>query len=129
MRYDPAYFQYVVDLKGRFNGKSFYWRLPRDIRAKDDLFRAFHGSLWFPRQFGFDWDALYDCLCDFDWMTDRKIVLVHDALPRLPDPDLTVYLSILRDAVRWWRFEDPHELEVVFQESDRNRIERLLGRD
>jgi hypothetical protein len=129
MRHDPSYFNYVVDLKGRFNGKSFYWTLPRDISAKDDLFRAFSGSLWFPRHFEFDWDALYDCLCDFDWMADRTIVLVHDALPRLPEADLAVYLSVLRDAVRWWRFDDPHQLEVVFQDCDRPTIERLLGTD
>jgi hypothetical protein len=123
----PASFRYEADLSGRINGRSFYWRLPGDIRAKDELFAAFAASLWFPNRSGLDWDGLFDGLCDFGWMTDRKIVLVHEALPRLPEADLRVYLTVLRDAVRWWRFDEPHELEVVFPTAERSRIEGLLG--
>lgn len=123
----PSGFRYEADLTGRVNGKSFYWRVPADIRAKHELFAAFSGSLWFPRGGAPDWDALFDRLCDLEWMVDRKVVLLHDALPRLPDEDLRVYLKVLRDAVRWWRFDQPHELEVVFPEAQRDRIERLLA--
>jgi len=120
-------FRYEADLAGRIKGRAFHWRLPADIAARDELFAAFARSLWFPRDFGFDWDGLLDCLCDFDWMSDRKIVLVHDRLPRLPEPELTLYLTVLRDAVRWWRFDDPHELEVVFPAALKEQVERLLG--
>ncbi|RXF73265.1 barstar family protein [Hansschlegelia zhihuaiae] len=126
-RSDPSGFRYEADLTGRVNGKSFYWRVPGDIRARQELFAAFSGSLWFPRDGELDWDALFERLCDLDWMADRKVVLVHDALPRLPDEELRVYLTVLRDAVRWWRFDEPHELEVVFPETERERIERLLA--
>ena len=122
-------FRFEPDLSGRINGRSFYWRLPGDIDAKHELFAAFSKSLWFPREFGFDWDGLLDCLCDLAWMSDRKILLVHDRLPRLPERELKLYLIVLRDAVRWWRFEDPHELEVIFPESLRGRVEALLAAD
>lgn len=127
MRPDPGGFRYEPDLAGRINGRSFYWRLPADISAKDELFAAFSTSLWFPREFGRDWDGLLDCLCDFDWVSDRKIVLAHERLPRLPEWELKVYLSVLRDAVRWWRFEDGHDLEVVFPDALRGRIEGILA--
>jgi hypothetical protein len=126
-RSDPSGFRYEADLTGRINGKSFYWRLPRDIRAKHELFAAFSRSLWFPPDRELDWNALFEQLCDLDWMVDRKVVLVHDTLPRLPDEDLRVYLTVLRDAVLWWRFDEPHELEVVFPEAERERILRLLA--
>jgi hypothetical protein len=127
MRHDPSYFRFAANLEGRINGKSFYYRLPGDIVRKDDLFQTLYAALWLPVYFSFDWDALYDCLCDFSWMADRKIVLIHDALPRLPEAELRLYLLILRDAVRWWRMDDPHQLEVIFSERDRLRVEALLG--
>jgi hypothetical protein len=123
---DATGFRFVADFQGRVNGASFYWRLPSGIARKDELLRAFHRALWFPDVFTFEWDALFDGLCDFSWMSDRTIILVHEALPRLPDSDLRHYLSILRDAVRWWREDEPHKLEVVFPEWERRRIERLL---
>ena len=127
MRAPPESFRYEPDLSGRINGSSFYWRLPGDIRATDERFAAFSKSLWVQRDFAFDWDGMLDCLCDFDWVSDRKIVLVHDRLPRLPERDLKLYLVVLRNAVRWWRFEDPHELEVVFPTSLREEIEAILA--
>lgn len=121
-----ADFLFAADLSGKINGKSFYCRVPGDIQRKDELFATLGGALWLPPDPGPDWDFLYDCLCDFGWMSDRKIMLVHDALPRLSDAELTHYLFILRDAVRWWRRDDPHEFEVIFPEAERPRIRRLL---
>lgn len=120
-------FRYARGLASRINGKSFYWRVPADLIRKEELFAAFQGELWLPDGAGLDWDALFEALCDFSWMTDRTIVLVHDALPRLPEEDLRLYLSILRDAARWWRADDAHQLEVVFPEEARERIAQLLA--
>lgn len=127
MRSPETGFRYEPDLAGRSGGRSFHWRLPAGISARHELFAAFSEALWFPRDFGFDWDGLRDCLCDFEWMSDRKIELVHDRLPRLCEQELRLYLAVLRDAVRWWRFEDRHDLEVVFAESLKERIENLLA--
>ncbi|HEY0291911.1 MAG TPA: barstar family protein [Hansschlegelia sp.] len=118
---------FAADLTGRINGASFYWRLPPDIVHTGELFSAFAKALWLPRDFQSGWDGLFACLCDFGWMTDRTIVLVHERLPKLSDAELRAYLATLRDAVRWWDDDDPHQLEVVFPESERERVNRLLG--
>jgi RNAse (barnase) inhibitor barstar len=119
-------FRFEPDVSGKINGRSFHWRLPTDIAAKHELMTAFERELWFPLGFGRNWDALSDCLRDLEWMPDHKVVLVHEALPRLSDSDLSAYLSVLSHAVLSWRGESEHELEVVFPESERSRVQRLL---
>lgn len=127
MPYGHEDFVYAADLSLRVNGASFYCRVPGDIGRRDELFAVLRRALWMPDATRFDWDALFDGLCDLSWMTDRKVMLVHDRLPRLPDRELRLYLSILTDAVRWWRFDDPHAFEVVFPAAQRERIESLLA--
>ena len=125
MRTDPDSFRFEPDLSGRINGRSFYWRLPNDIRARHELFAAFSDALCFTEGAADAWDELRDGLRDLTWMPDRKLVLIHETLPRLPDLELRIYLAVLRDAVRWWRIDERHRLEVVFPESMRERIAQL----
>lgn len=120
-------FRFEKSVAGRINGRSFYWRMPRDLAGRDELFAAYAKALWLPQDFRPNWDALFACLCDLDWMSDRTIMIVHEALPKLPDAELKAYLATLRDAVRWWEEDDPHALEVVFPESERGRVAALLG--
>lgn len=81
--------------------------------------------LGFPGYYEFNWDALYDCLCDFHWITNKKIVLIHEQLPELPVHDLDIYLDILNDAVLSWVDDDKHQLEVWFSLSDKEKIENI----
>lgn len=104
----------------------FYVRIDPGIGLTDELLKSLYYMLWFPGYFGFNWDALYDCLRDFSWIKYRKIVLVHEVLPRLPREELKIYLEILRDSVIDWSGDDRHELEVVFRDSDRVVVEELL---
>lgn len=82
--------------------------------------------LAFPTYFGFNWDALFDCLRDFSWITEQDIVLVHLGLPVLPEQQLRIYLRLLRDSVLDWRPGEAHRFDVVFAESDQKTVERLL---
>lgn len=126
MTRDPASFRYESDVSGRVNGRSFYWRFPADIRAKDELMAAFAQALWFPRDFDPGWTELFDSLCDLSEIPDRKVVIVHDALPRLPNDQLKAYLNVLADAVRWRRGDLERQLEIVFPEFERARIAELM---
>lgn len=104
----------------------FYVRIDPSIGVADELMKALYYLLWFPGYFGFNWDALYDCLRDLSWIPCHKIVLVHESLPKLSRGDLQVYLEILRDSVFDWNGDEGHELEVVFLAADEAMVEELL---
>jgi hypothetical protein len=82
--------------------------------------------LWFPGYFGFNWNALYDCLRDLDWISEHKVMIVHESLPCIPDSDLRIYLEVLKDCILDWVNDEKHQLEVYFNEKDQGEIERLL---
>ncbi|EGS2004537.1 hypothetical protein I8I78_002011 [Enterobacter cloacae] len=92
----------------------------------EELLKSLYYLLWFPGYFGFNWDALYDCLRDLSWLPCRKIMLLHDSLPQIPKIDLQIYLEILRDSVLDWVNDEEHELEVVFLASERSLVESLV---
>lgn len=106
--------------------KVFYVRIDPSIQVTEELIRSLYYLLWLPGYFGYNWDALYDCLRDLSWMPCHKVVLVHESLPELPRDDLKIYLEILRDSVLDRNGDDGHELEVVFKDVDRAVAEILL---
>ncbi|EOX3826749.1 Barstar (barnase inhibitor) [Enterobacter cloacae] len=104
----------------------FVVRIDSTIEITEELLKSLYYLLWFPGYFGFNWDALYDCLRDLGWLPCRKIVLLHDSLPQIPKIDLQIYLEILRDSVLDWVNDEEHELEVVFLASERSLVESLV---
>lgn len=108
--------------------KVFYACLDSEIYKTEHLLQALYYLLWFPGYFGFNWDALNDCLTDFSWIPKKLIVIEHSGLPKIPEADLSIYLQILRDAVLSWKVGENHRLEVIFSENDRLKIVELLGR-
>ena len=119
-------FRFIAGAVSYDTAKVFYARLDPEIATSSELLQALYYILWFPGYFGFNWDALYDCLRDLNWIHCRKVVIVHEKLPMIPEGDLTIYLETLRDSVFDWGQDKEHELEIVFQESDKNMVEKLL---
>lgn len=105
----------------------FYVRIDPAICTSEELLKALYYLLWFPGYFGFNWDALYDCLRDLEWVPQRKVVLVHSALPKLPESELRIYLEVLRDAALSWEGDGAHDLEVFFSIDERPGVEILLA--
>lgn len=104
----------------------FYARLRPDIYKNEQLLQALYQVLWFPGYFGFNWNALHDCLTDLFWIREKRVVLEHVGLPNIPEAELKIYLEILRDAVVDWKDGDNHRLEIVFSTQDRDRVVELL---
>lgn len=104
----------------------FFVRIDPDISLSEELLRSLYYLLWLPGYFGFNWDALYDCLNDLAWIPCRKVVLVHEALPNIPEKDLKTYLEILRDSVLNWEGDQARELEIFFRPADQCMIQKLL---
>lgn len=105
---------------------SFVAHLSQIVDGKIDLLNKIKTILNFPEYFGYNWDALDECLNDFHWIKEKKIILVHDYLPKLSDIEMHKYLDILIQAVSNWNKNEEHEFEVVFQKKDESFIKLLM---
>lgn len=69
------------------------------------LFAEFARVLDFPDYFGHNWDALEECLADFEWLPAKGyILLITDAHAILPDDEdeYETLLEVLSDAGEAW---------------------------
>lgn len=106
---------------------TFVARIPAGVFTKEDLLNTLARELHFPNYFGQNWDALADCLRDFDWIETRQVVLLHEALPQLNDDDLKTYIEILIFCVSDWSAGEKHELIVIFPDEAQKHIEAIIG--
>lgn len=115
---------------------SFVLRVPTEIKSKVDLFNALAREGKFPDYFGANWDALLDCLCDFSWISEKKIVMIHDDVPlRSSVVDCFNYLDSLRIVVDDWtkaegstgnKISTNHQLQVVFPAGAQSTVLNVL---
>ncbi|WP_081086727.1 barstar family protein [Burkholderia stagnalis] len=116
-------FTFVPESRDFMEDDAFVARISVKICTEQQLFESFFRLLAFPEYFGFNWNALFDCLRDFHWIYERGIVIVHDELPELSDVEMRIYFEILHDAVVDWKPGEAHSLKVVFNNRDRARVE------
>lgn len=102
------------DLRESSSAQVHVARIPAGLTDTHGLMVALRNGLGLPSYFGFNWNALSDCLRDLHWLEQRTVVLAHEDLPRLPAPDLAVYLNVLDEAVKSWAPEEDHSLRVLF---------------
>ena len=93
-----------------------------NIKTEDELFAQLSSKLNFPLHFGFNWNAVYDCLRDFNWIKQKRIILVFDEIPKVENEVLFTLLDTLRDSVEDWLLDKSHDLEIVFPENSENLI-------
>lgn len=98
---------------GYFDNAEFVAFLPH-IDGEDELHKKIGEALKFPSYYGNNWNALYDCLRDFNWMDKKGIVLVHNEIPKLTDEQLRIYIEILIDSVNDWKEDEEHYFKVIF---------------
>jgi RNAse (barnase) inhibitor barstar len=75
------------------------------LQDEDDVFHAFSLAFRFPEWFGWNWDALRDCLRMLDGVrADRYLVLVDKSGAMLADRprERELLLSILHDTQQLW---------------------------
>lgn len=135
-------FLFVSNPAGLVTPQDFLLKVPGSIQTKTDLLFHYEKEGHFPGYFGGNWDALLDCLRDFSWASQKRIVIVHDDLPVISqEGELRVYLEILEAAVNDWKevrrgpfAESPkempyveHELVVGFPSSVEPTVIRVLG--
>jgi hypothetical protein len=78
----------------------------KGIKGKQNLLNALAVAAKFPPEFGANWDALADALCDLSWCEANGYVLLlrnaSDTLG-LSANDREIALDILADTVVYWR--------------------------
>lgn len=68
------------------------------IKTDNALFEAFYACLQFPGWFGFNWNALWDSLNDFQWDDNiEKVDIYIKAWPSLNCEDLRIFKSQMHD--------------------------------
>jgi RNAse (barnase) inhibitor barstar len=95
--------------------------VPPRLESKTALLEFLKEALHFPDYFGFNWDALNDCLADVAKGAE-KFVLVHHDLPLESEPpEQRVYLEIVGHVAA-----ASHQLDVVFPEAFREKIGAIM---
>lgn len=77
----------------------------KKCRTSSSLFNEFARALSFPDYFGHNWDALEECLADFEWLPAKGyVLLISDAQAVLPDDEegYETLLEVLNDAGEAW---------------------------
>lgn len=106
---------------GYFNDIEYVAYLQK-VKDKNDLFRQLSDILAFPDYFGDNWNALFDCLRDFSWISRRGVVLVQSEIPILSEEELMTYFDIIFSAVEDWTDTDDHYFKVIFPKEDEPKI-------
>lgn len=125
-------FIYIDNIKDfqEKNNDIFSIIISKNIKTKDELLLELHNKLQFPNYFGFNWDALLECLCDFNWVKQEKINILHHDLPNLNDKELYLYLDILEESIKNWKTYDgpfkKYELNVIFPLKAKQKIDELF---
>lgn len=78
----------------------------RGIRNKQEFLALAARDLAFPDWFGFNWDALQDCLTDLSWLPARGyvVVLAHcDEFRAAAPDDFDTLMQVFVTAANFWR--------------------------
>ncbi len=73
---------------------------------KDDMLRAIGTAMAFPEWFGYNWDALLDCLADLGWRPAEGyvVILEHcDGIHGHAEADFVQTLQVFENAASEWR--------------------------
>jgi hypothetical protein len=94
-----------------------------DAGTKEQLIATLAEQLAFPKPHGTNWDALDEMLRRLDWLDAKSIIIAHDQIPVLPRGDLLTYVSVLREANRFWQSRGDRHLIAFFPSSSRSLLE------
>jgi RNAse (barnase) inhibitor barstar len=106
---------------------TFCVKLDNLIYTKQELFEILSKSLHLPDYFGFNWDALHECLRDFNWIEVHTIVIIHTIIPYLTNDEFKIYIEILYDSVADWKEGEEHSLKVYFPLEFKEKIESIIS--
>ncbi|MFD7628527.1 barstar family protein [Streptomyces sp. NPDC059851] len=106
-----------VELLLPATGKTYVARLDgREMRDTDAVFQQFYDGLRLPDYFGWNWNALHDCLRDLNWLSADHHVLIIEAADEMLPGDIseqrTFFKGLLRAGRRWSYTQKPEGIEL-----------------
>ncbi|MFG2340428.1 barstar family protein [Streptomyces yangpuensis] len=106
-----------VDLLLPTTGTTYVARVDgREMTDLDAVFRSFYDGLRLPDYFGWNWNALHDCLRDLHWLpADHRVLIVEaadEALPDDPDERSVLFRALLSAGRRWSYTRKPDSVEL-----------------
>lgn len=118
---------------GAGDGGRVVW-VPALVRRKRELLAIFRRELSLPGHFGWNWDALEECLRDLSWLESPiRVTVRHQDVPfpRGLDQRRT-YLGVLQTVAEFWRDAAarehvPHEFQAVFPTAAEPIVRKLLS--
>ncbi len=96
-------------------GTEIFYLDGREIRDKQSFLQKVAEVMRFPDYFGYNWDALEECITDLDWCPAARYILIYDypeAFSKVEPEEWKLAYDILRSAVEYWQVTDT-PLEVL----------------
>ncbi|MFF3859437.1 barstar family protein [Streptomyces sp. NPDC002209] len=118
-------------------GRTYVARLDgREMRDTDAVFQQFYDGLRLPDHFGWNWNALSDCLRDLKWLSADHHVLIIEAADEALPGDATgqrlLFRTLLTAGERWSYVQKPEGIElgrlVVVMQCDAASVPSLKNR-
>jgi RNAse (barnase) inhibitor barstar len=120
-------FMYIGSEK-QLNHKEKLFLIKKNIIDKSELFDIYAEQLSFPYYFGRNWDALYDCLMDLNWIEEKSISIVHSDIPFINDKaDRNTYINLLYDVIRANENDKKHKINIYFPEFYEEDVEKIIA--
>ncbi|MFE7245907.1 barstar family protein [Streptomyces sp. NPDC057580] len=106
-----------VDLLLPMTGRAYVARLDgREMRDTDSVFQQFYDGLKLPDYFGWNWDALFDCLRDLTWLSADHYVLIVEAADEALSGDAAgrrlLFRTLLQAGQRWSSTQRPEGIDL-----------------
>ncbi len=121
--------KFVDDWQALVGIDDFILQIPDGIETEDQLYELYSTSGRFPDYFGWNWNALEECVIDWEWIESKRIFLVHDGIPFKTDmAKRDIYLSIVVGRSLELQSDASKKMIIIFSPIDREDFDESFKR-
>lgn len=99
----PRSRQQAIEQEIHLSGISPIKLQPQTASDAPDWLKQLGNALNFPTDFGCNFDALYDALCDREMLPQQKLVIIIENTEALGEEKLDTLIAVLQAAADEWR--------------------------